>query len=53
MSLATHLKHGGSAVTDSPPRHRRASPVFFILLIIAGLMLGGTVYVALSQLLPK
>ncbi len=44
-------EHGGSAVTDSP-WHRRVSPVFFILLVIAGLMLGGAVYVAVSRLLP-
>ena len=35
---------------SSNPWHRRVSPVFFILLVIAGLMLGGVAFAAFSAL---
>ena len=35
---------------SSSPWHRRVSPVFFILLAIAGLMLGGVAFAAVSAL---
>lgn len=35
------------------PWHRRVSPVFFVLLVVAGLMLGGAVYAVLAAFLAR
>lgn len=46
----SEAEEGGNGVASSP-WHRRVSPVFFVLLVIAGVMLGGVAY-ALVSLLP-